>query len=214
MAKFVAASPVSSLGGNSSSTLQAWPRISRWRAMTKPSPALLPLPQRITTGPLMPSRSSTSTVPRPAFSISTRPGMPYSSIARRSSWRHCSRVRTKFVQHCRKNGVEDDPARWLAYRSNQLLIHWTVVARPARPIERVSGMFFGQTATQFWALPQILDAAGGHQRVEPFAGVHLAGAVAVEEHHLADRRGADEAFVVRGVLAGFEILVALAFAAA
>ena len=49
--------------------------------MTKPSPALLPLPQRMTTGPSMPSRSSTSTQPRPAFSISTRPEMPYSSIA-------------------------------------------------------------------------------------------------------------------------------------
>src|SRR5687768_9113881 len=61
--------------------------------MTKPSPALLPLPQRITTGPWMPIRCSTSTQPRPAFSMSTRPEMPSSSIARRSISRDWARER-------------------------------------------------------------------------------------------------------------------------
>src|SRR5436309_401714 len=61
--------------------------------MTKPSPALLPLPQRMTTGPSTPSRSSTSTHARPAFSIRTRLEIPYSLIATRSIWRHCSQLR-------------------------------------------------------------------------------------------------------------------------
>ena len=41
-----------------------------------------------------------------------------------------------------------------AQRSKNRLNAHTVAARPARAIDRVSGMLFGQTATQFWALPQ------------------------------------------------------------
>ncbi|NBW86339.1 MAG: hypothetical protein EBR23_05815 [Planctomycetia bacterium] len=40
-------------------------------------------------------------------------------------------------------------------RSNSLRIAHTVAARPARAIDRVSGMRFGHTATQFCALPHI-----------------------------------------------------------
>ena len=43
----------------------------------------------------------------------------------------------------------------LGYRSKIFRIAYTVVARPARAISRVSGIFLGQTATQFWALPHI-----------------------------------------------------------
>ena len=38
--------------------------------------------------------------------------------------------------------------------SKNFLIACTVAARPARAIDVVSGIFFGQTATQFCALPQ------------------------------------------------------------
>ena len=60
--------------------------------MTKPSPALLPLPETMTTGPVMPRRSTTSTQPRPAFSMRTRLEMPSCSMAMRSTARDCSRL--------------------------------------------------------------------------------------------------------------------------
>src|SRR5262245_61682639 len=65
---------------------------SKCRATTNPSPALFPLPQAMATGPCTPNRTRTSAHPRPAFSISTRPLMPNSSIARRSTWRTCDLV--------------------------------------------------------------------------------------------------------------------------
>ena len=90
-------------------------------------------------------------------------------------------------------------------KSNSFLIAYTVVARPARAMERVSGMFLGQTATQFWALPHTCMPPSVDQRVEPLAGVHFAGGVHVEQHRLADGRGADEAAVVGRSLAGCEL---------
>jgi hypothetical protein len=52
----------------------------------------------------------------------------------------------------RVEGQESLAAR-PAQRSKIFLIAHTVAARPARAIDRVSGMCFGHTATQFWALP-------------------------------------------------------------
>src|SRR5262249_46462220 len=63
----------------------------RWRAITSPSPPLLPLPQQTTTGPRTPWASSTSAAPRPAFSISTSDGTPSSSMAQRSKARTSAR---------------------------------------------------------------------------------------------------------------------------
>ena len=53
-------------------------------------------------------------------------------------------------------------------------------------MEVVSGISLGQTATQFWALPQTWMPPSADQGVEPLAGVHRAGRVGVEQHHLAD----------------------------
>lgn len=52
----------------------------------------------------------------------------------------------------------------------------------------------------------LLDAADGHERVEPFAGVVLARRVRVEEDRLADRVRAEETLVVSGGLAGGKLL--------
>lgn len=59
-------------------------------------------------------------------------------------------------------GVEGGPFRGptptmrpRTQRSKSFLIAHTVAARPARAIDRVNGMLFGHTATQFWALPHI-----------------------------------------------------------
>ncbi len=71
-----------------------------------------------------------------------------------------------------------------------------MAARPARAIESVSGIFLGHTATQFWALPQTLDATFGDQSVEPHARHVSAGRMGVEQHDLADRVGAEEHVVV------------------
>ena len=80
--KLTPASPCSSSGSAHSNTRTAWPRRSRCRASTKPSPALFPLPQQMTicSAALVASAleamswQSTSAAPRPAFSISTSPG--------------------------------------------------------------------------------------------------------------------------------------------
>jgi hypothetical protein len=56
-----------------------------------------------------------------------------------------------------------------------------------------------------------LQAPFAHQGVEPLAGVVRPGRVAVEEHHLADRVGAEEVAVVLLVLAGFVGVVRLPF---
>jgi hypothetical protein len=88
-----AASPVNSSGLANSRTRTGTPRLSRLRAMTKPSPPLFPLPQQTMTGPQAPSARSTSAAPRPAFSMSTAPGTPNSLMARRSMARTSSRDR-------------------------------------------------------------------------------------------------------------------------
>ena len=49
--EFVRASPRNSRRSPSSSTRTRWPSSSRWRAATKPSPPLLPLPQTTTISP-------------------------------------------------------------------------------------------------------------------------------------------------------------------
>ena len=71
-------------------------------------------------------------------------------------------------------------------------------------------MFFGQTATQFWALPQTWMPPGAIRASSRSPAFIWPVPWRVEQHRLADRRGADEAFVVRGVLAGREVGVALA----
>ncbi len=91
--KFTSASPVNSFASAQRSTRTAWPRMSKCLAMTKPSPALLPLPQQIATGPARPNPQSTSATPRPAFSINTKPERPNSSAAKRSTWRDSWRFR-------------------------------------------------------------------------------------------------------------------------
>src|SRR5438128_2376941 len=67
MSQLIRASPVSSSGGRKGSTCTSTPRRSRCRAMTKPSPPLLPLPQQTTTRPAAPSDSNNSAAPRPAL---------------------------------------------------------------------------------------------------------------------------------------------------
>ena len=58
------------------------------RAMTNPSPPLLPFPQRTATRSLQHPFKF-----RPAFSISTMPGMPSFSMEMRSISRICAAVR-------------------------------------------------------------------------------------------------------------------------
>ena len=82
-----------------SHTVGSAPRTRRWRAMTSPSPPLLPVPHTTMTraSPASPSRSSrtrTSVAPRPAFSMRTRLGTWHTSMACRSKARICSRERT------------------------------------------------------------------------------------------------------------------------
>ena len=84
----------------------------------------------------------------------------------------------------------DDSDR--ALLSNMRVNILTVVAREAFAIAQVSGISFGQTSTQFWALPQSAMPPSLHQRVEALVLVHRARRVRVEEDHLGDRRRADE----------------------
>ena len=51
----------------------------------------------------------------------------------------------------------------------------TVAARPARAIDRVSGIPLGHTATQFCALPHTWMPPFAVSAVEPLAGDHAAG---------------------------------------
>jgi hypothetical protein len=67
----------------------------RWRAITKPSPPLLPLPQHTTTGPpgFDHCARSTRAAPAPARSMSTAPGV-WCSMVHRSSARISAAVTT------------------------------------------------------------------------------------------------------------------------
>src|SRR2546422_1779856 len=97
-ASFPAASPVISSGRAASHTATRAPRCLRWRATTKPSPPLPPLPHTTTTRAPRPprgrSRMMCGTAPRPAFSMRAAPGIPSVSMARRSSRRISSALRT------------------------------------------------------------------------------------------------------------------------
>src|SRR5262249_51530283 len=74
------------------------PRFCRCRAMTNPSPPLLPGPHRMSTRSRSGlSRTSNSAAPRPAFSMRTTPGTPNSWIARRSRSRTAARERVKVM---------------------------------------------------------------------------------------------------------------------
>ena len=82
--------PAAPRGRPSSSTSTSRPRSRSSRAATSPSPPLLPLPHTTAIRPggdAAPRSSSAS--PAPARSISSRPGIPRSSIAHASSARCC-----------------------------------------------------------------------------------------------------------------------------
>src|SRR5436190_6792618 len=82
--RLVSASPESSDGGATQTTLTRRPASRRRRAATNPSPPLLPLPHTIVTSPSGASRSAARATAAPARSIRSRPGTPCSSIAQRS----------------------------------------------------------------------------------------------------------------------------------
>ena len=83
-ARFVAASPPTSATEASSRTSGRAPSLKRWRATTNPSPPLFPLPATTTIRSAAGSEKrplKARTMRSPAFSMSTTPGMPSSSIA-------------------------------------------------------------------------------------------------------------------------------------
>ena len=94
---FVFASPFSSVINAANRTVTFAPKLERCRAITKPSPPLFPLPQKIIiffedrSGIISANRL---TIVVPAFSIRTIPGIPISSIAHRSMARICLAVTT------------------------------------------------------------------------------------------------------------------------
>ena len=100
------------------------------------------------------------------------------------------------------------------YLSKIFLIAYTVAARPARAIDVVSGIFFGQTATQFCALPQTWMPPVDVKRIEPLAGVHRAGRMGVESIAWLMAMAPDEVLVVSLPLALGEIGVGFAVALA
>jgi hypothetical protein len=86
----------------------------------------------------------------------------------------------------------------------------SVVARPARAMEVVSGISLGQTATQFWALPQtwMPPSASEHRAARQRV---LARGMHVEQHRLADGVRADERAIVLAVAAGLVGFVGFPF---
>src|SRR5436190_5701904 len=82
--RLVSASPDSSEGGATQSTLTRRPASRSRRAATNPSPPLLPLPHTIVTSPSGANRSTARATAAPARSIRSSPGTPCSSIAQRS----------------------------------------------------------------------------------------------------------------------------------
>src|SRR5476649_566880 len=97
ISRLILASPRTSATRPIRNTETSTPRCTSVRAMTNPSPPLLPRPQRTAI-----CRSSKSpyiasiaaTVWRPAFSMRTSEGMPMSSTVRRSASRICAVLRT------------------------------------------------------------------------------------------------------------------------
>ena len=83
----------------------------------------------------------------------------------------------------------------------QLLDRVNGRARPARAIERVSGMLFGQTATQFWALPQICMPPSAIKASSRSSAFILPVGCMLNSIAWLMACGADEAAVVRGFLA-------------
>ncbi len=83
-ARLIAASPPTSAAAASSRISGRAPALKRWRATTNPSPPLLPLPATTTIRSAAGSGKRSlkaRTMRSPAFSMSTTPGMPSSSIA-------------------------------------------------------------------------------------------------------------------------------------
>ena len=72
----------------------------------------------------------------------------------------------------------------------------TVAARPARPMDCGERNVFRADLHAVLGVAAKLNAAFVGQSVDAFGGVHLADRVRVEQHHLADRMGADELAVV------------------
>ena len=94
IASWVAASPASWRPPVTRKIRTSQPRTERWRATARPSPPLLPGPQKIAADSASPNDSPiASTTPMAAFSISTRLGIPSSSMAARSTSRMASAVR-------------------------------------------------------------------------------------------------------------------------
>src|SRR5688500_5678352 len=98
MSRLMRASPRTSPREPTTKTAVSMPRCSSVRATTKPSPPLLPRPQRTATRPASCSSyadSIAATTWRPAFSISTSDGIPISSMVKRSASRICAAVRMR-----------------------------------------------------------------------------------------------------------------------
>ena len=60
-----------------------------------------------------------------------------------------------------------------------------------RAIDSVRGIFLGQTAAQFCALPQLIPPSSLHH-TEALGRLHFADGMGVEKPHLGDRRRAHE----------------------
>ena len=104
ISRFIRASPRTSASGRRGRPRRRRPRCRSVRATTKPSPPLLPRPQRTATRRSARSSKAASiaaTTWRPAFSISTSDGMPISSIVRRSASRIWSALRILIALHLR-----------------------------------------------------------------------------------------------------------------
>ena len=94
------ASPVYSDSGPMRSAVTGIPLPARYLAATRPSPPLFPMPVRTTTGPPRTRSSSRATCAtrRPALSMSFVTGMPYCSVALRSSSAICADVTTRIEE--------------------------------------------------------------------------------------------------------------------
>ena len=111
-----AASPVILAGGNAKRTFTSAPRRKRWRATTKPSPPFCPAPHTMrTSNPATRGRSRTmiSATPRPAFSMSTRPGSPSFSMIASSTARIWAAVsKSAMTPYSTRDAPGANPGRW------------------------------------------------------------------------------------------------------
>ena len=73
--------------------------------------------------------------------------------------------------------------------SNQPNSTCFVVCRATWAIESTNGISFGQTSTQFCALPQPAAPVGAHDRFETFGAMKLSARMQIEKAYLVERRG-------------------------